>query len=215
MRRWLRSTYVGAVNAIRRPRDPYLGWHDDTRMRMGRCSYGRPKVVAYDDRSSGHVDIGSFCSIASGVQFIIDGEHRIDFVTSSPLVELMVGRPAGHNRSQGPIVVGHDVWIGRDATILSGVRIGTGAVIGACAVVSADVEPYTIVVGNPARPVRRRFSDAHCEALLASKWWEWPDTRIRAAVPLLWSADVDAFLHAASGDRSPDQAPRSHVESDE
>jgi len=91
-------------------------------------------------------------------------------------------------------VIGHDVWIGRDAALLSGVTIGTGAVVGAFSLVTRDVRPYAIVGGNPAREIRRRFDDEDCDLLLASRWWEWPPERIRAAAADLWSTDVRGFL---------------------
>jgi acetyltransferase-like isoleucine patch superfamily enzyme len=181
---------------IHRPvaRDPYSGWHDPARITMGRHSYGNPVVVAYDDHSTGHVDIGSFCSIASGVRFLIDGAHRTDFITSNPLHSLGLPAPDGHAASKGPVTVGHDVWIGRDATILSGVTISTGAVVGACAVVASDVRPYAVVVGNPAREIKLRFAESECAALLASKWWEWSDDHIRQSIDGLRSGDVLGFI---------------------
>ena len=174
---------------------------------MGRHTYGEPQAIAYDDSSEGRVEIGSFCSIAAGVRFLIDGDHRHDFITTSPLPGLAEHSPPGHGRSKGPISVGNDVWIGRDATILPRVTIGTGAVVGACAVVGADVRPYAIVVGNPAHEIRRRFSDEQCEMLLATEWWEWPDERIRAFIELLWSTDAEAFAaHVAANERASERS---------
>ena len=161
---------------------------------MGRHSYGRPEIVAYSDTSGGRVEIGAFCSIATHVRFLVDGAHRADLVTTSPLHSFGLPGPPGHGAAKGPIIVGNDVWIGRDATILSGVTIGTGAVIAACSVVSRDVRPYAIVAGNPAREVKRRFSDEDCERLLATEWWTWPDATIRERVDELWSSDVAAFV---------------------
>ena len=105
----------------------------------------------------------------------------------------------GHPHSKGDIEIGHDVWIGREARVLSGVRVGDGAVIGAYAVVARDVRPYAIVVGNPAREVRRRFTDAQCEALLAIAWWNWPEERILANIDQLNGRDVDAFIRRFGG----------------
>ena len=76
---------------------------------------------------------------------------------------------------------------------MSGVTIGTGAVVGAYSVVTKDVRPYAIVGGNPAREIRRRFSDEECELLLATRWWEWPDERIAEAIADLWSTDIRGF----------------------
>lgn len=160
---------------------------------MGRGSYGQPRVVCYSETSGGRVEIGNFCSIAAGVRFLVDGEHRVDLLTTSPLPGAASSPPPGHGASKGPIIVGHDVWIGRDATIMAGVRIGTGAVIAACSVVVKDVPPYTIVGGNPAQAIRRRFSDEECEVLLASGWWDWPEEKLRDAVPRLFASDVRAL----------------------
>jgi carbonic anhydrase/acetyltransferase-like protein (isoleucine patch superfamily) len=89
------------------------------------------------------------------------------------------------------------VWIGSDALIFAGVTIGDGAVIGARAVVTRPVRPYAVVVGAPAREVRRRFSDEQVDALLKLRWWDWPPERVRAHVDLLSSPDVEALLAAA------------------
>jgi hypothetical protein len=100
----------------------------------------------------------------------------------------------GHPTSRGDINVGNDVWIGRNATILSGVSIGDGAVVGGSAVVSRDIPPYGIAVGNPATVVKKRFSDNQIAALLRIKWWDWPDELIIERVSALCSPDLDTFL---------------------
>jgi virginiamycin A acetyltransferase len=87
-------------------------------------------------------------------------ERTLDIVTGMP--------------SRGDTVVGNDVWFGHRSTVMPGVRIGDGAIIAAGAVVTADVPPYTIVGGNPARPIRRRFDDADVDRLLRAAWWDWP-----------------------------------------
>ena len=91
----------------------------------------------------------------------------------------------------GDTVVGNDVWIGTEAMIMPGVRIGDGAVIAARAVVTADVEPYAVVAGMPARQLRRRFSQERIAMLLEMRWWDWPLERINAAMPLLCSGQVE------------------------
>ena len=131
------------------------------------------------------------------VVMIPAGNHRVDWVTTYPL-RVMLGMDGagadGHPASRGDIVVGNDVWIGFGATILSGVTIGDGAVVGARAVVARDVRPYAVVVGNPAREIRRRFDDATVERLLTLRWWEWPLEEIRRRVPLLCDQDVQRLL---------------------
>jgi hypothetical protein len=150
--------------------------------------------------SDGKLSIGKFCSIASGVKILLGGEHRIDWVTTYPFSALTAAWPTGNQifglpASKGDVVIGNDVWIGTDATIMSGVKIGNGAVIGAGAVVASDVPDYGIVLGNPARVTRKRFSDDVILRLLRLKWWDWPDRTIREAVPLLCSNNVELFLN--------------------
>ena len=91
----------------------------------------------------------------------------------------------GHPASKGDVVIGNDVWIGRKAVILSGVTIGDGAVVGTMAVVTSNVEPYTIVAGNPARPVRKRFDDSTIQNLLQLRWWDWPTEKVKENVKSL------------------------------
>ncbi len=123
-----------------------------------------------------HAEIGSFCSIASNVS-IGGGAHDLTAVSTSPVFNK--GRNIlKRNFAQiefSPFKttrIGHDVWIGNRALILQGVTVGIGAVVGAGAVVTKDVEPYTIVAGNPARVIRKRFDDETIERLLESRWWE-------------------------------------------
>ncbi len=185
------------LDHLQRPTTDYLtyGPHHPVDVTLGRHSYftdtPAPEFISY--AFGARVEVGSFCSISNGVKFYLNGAHRMDTITTSPLHNLGLPGPPGHAAGKGPVEIGHDVWIGHDASILSGVRIGTGAVIGACAVVASDVRPYAVVVGNPAREIRRRFGDEECELLLASRWWELEDDEIRAVLPEIWSTDVRAF----------------------
>jgi acetyltransferase-like isoleucine patch superfamily enzyme len=174
---------------------------------MGRHSYGRPRVRwYYGDNAS--VRIGHFVAIADDVVMTIGGGHPVGWVSTFPFRTRF--RQPGAYRDGLPeperdIVIGSDVWIGRGARILAGVRIGDGAVIGAYSVVGRDVRPYAIAAGNPAREVRRRFTDEQVERLLRVRWWDWPDEDIRRAVPLLSSGAIDEFLDRY--DRAPAPAP--------
>src|SRR5438477_4132033 len=156
----------------------------DAALVMGRHSYGRPEIVRYTG-DEGRVDIGAFTSIAPGVQVFLGGNHNMHTVSTFPL-RLRWGLPNGLEDgapwSKGDVHVGNDVWIGKDAMILSGVTIGDGAVVGAGAVVASDVRPYAVVVGNPAREVRRRFNDDAVESLLRVRWWDWPDELIATRI---------------------------------
>lgn len=140
--------------------------------------------------------IGSFCSIGSGAAFIMAGNqgHRYDWVSSFPFFFMpeVAAFEGAENAFQpaGDTVVGHDVWIGSEAMIMPGIQIGHGAVIGSRALVTKNVEPYTIVGGNPARPIRKRFSDEQIEMLLEMNWWDWPLEQLKAAMPLICSADI-------------------------
>lgn len=151
------------------------------------------------DKGVDRLLIGSFCSIGSGVAFIMAGNqgHRNDWISTFPFywmseVPAFEGAENGFSPA-GDTVVGNDVWIGSEAIVLSGVKIGDGAVIGTRAVVTRDVEPYTIVAGNPAKEIRKRFSRRHIELLLELRWWEWSEDRLRIAMPFLTSSDVDAL----------------------
>lgn len=127
--------------------------------------------------------IGKFCMIASGTTFIMNGaNHLTDAISSYPFAifgadwkDAMEGKSYP---SKGDTVIGNDVWIGYNATIMPGVQIGDGAIIGSNATVTSDVEPYAIVGGNPARLIRKRFSDTEIEKLLKLSWWDWPIEKI-------------------------------------
>ena len=140
--------------------------------------------------------IGKFCSIAHGASFVLNGgNHFADRLSSYPFPIFGAwGEPdPGPWPNKGGISIGHDVWIGWDATILPGVTIG------AKAVVTSDVAPYTIVGGNPAKPIRKRLPEADIERLLDLAWWDWPVETIRAASDALMKADVDALERLAPG----------------
>jgi virginiamycin A acetyltransferase len=143
------------------------------------------------------LEIGRFCQIAHGARFITaSANHAMDGLTTFPFPAFDPATIDGYKASFGGLqdtVIGHDIWIGHGALILPGVRVGSGAIIGAGAVVTRDVQPYTIVAGNPARLVRPRFESRIAETLLALAWWDWPLDRIRAAVPALLAPDVAAL----------------------
>lgn len=127
--------------------------------------------------------IGKFCQIASGVTFIMNGaNHLTDAVSTFPFAifgEDWAPAMAGKSYpTKGDTTVGNDVWIGYEATIMAGVTIGDGAIIGSKSVVTKDVPPYTIVGGNPAKEIRKRFSDEQIDHLLSVCWWDWPVEKI-------------------------------------
>ena len=141
--------------------------------------------------------IGKFCQIAAGVEFVMNGaNHQMNAVSTFPFYTLEgwnMDPPAMADLPlKGDTVIGNDVWIGQNAVILPGVHIGDGAIIGAGSVVGSDVAPYTIVVGNPARVLRRRFDEELIGLLLQFRWWDQPIEEIDSLIPLLTSSDLEA-----------------------
>ena len=134
--------------------------------------------------------IGKFCSIACGAKFLFNcANHSLRSLSTYtfPLFydewELDKADVASAWDNKGDIVIGNDVWIGFEAVIMAGVHIGNGAIIGARAVVTKDVAPYTIVGGVPARAIRKRFDDATISRLESLRWWDWSKERIRRELP--------------------------------
>ena len=163
---------------------------------MGNMSYYAPNVVKYKG-DSGRVIIGNFASVAPDADFYVGGLHRVEWVSLYGLramLELPGAYEDGFTHGRGDIVVGSDTWVTNGCTVMSGVTIGDGAVVGTKAVVAKDVRPYAIVVGNPAKEIGRRFSDAQVEALLRIKWWDWPTELVKERVDALSSPDIDAFI---------------------
>ncbi|MCI5564501.1 MAG: CatB-related O-acetyltransferase [Clostridiales bacterium] len=147
--------------------------------------------------------IGKFCSIACGAKFLFtSGNHTMKSLANYtfPIFFDEWGLDAKDIcrawDNKGDTVVGNDVWIGYEAVVLSGVTIGDGAVIGARAVVTRDVPPYTVVGGVPAGPIRRRFDDATVERLEALRWWDWDEAKIQRNIPLIQSGNLAALEDA-------------------
>ena len=140
--------------------------------------------------------IGKFCQIAAGVEFVMnDANHQMNAVSTFPFYTLegwdMEPPSASEMPFKGDTVIDNDVWIGQNATILPGVHIGDGAIVGANSVVGSDVAPYTIVAGNPAKPLRKRFDDELIQILLDLKWWDKSVDEINALIPVLTCSDLD------------------------
>lgn len=142
--------------------------------------------------------IGKFCSIACGAKFLFNSaNHTLESLSTYPFPiffeewDLRTADIAEAWDNKGDIVVGNDVWIGYEAVILAGVTIGDGAIIGARAVVTKDVPPYTIVGGVPARPIRKRFSEETIAALLALRWWDWDKERIAENIRAIQHGQIE------------------------
>lgn len=148
--------------------------------------------------------IGKFCSIACGAKFILNSaNHALSSLSTYPFpiffeewgLERKEITKAWDNK--GGIVIGNDVWIGYEAVILAGVTIGDGVIVGARAVVTKDIPPYTIVGGVPAKPVRKRFAQETIENLLNIKWWDWPKEQIAAHITEIQSGNIEGLLQVA------------------
>lgn len=143
--------------------------------------------------------IGKFCAIARGIEFIMNGaNHRMCSVTTYPF-NIMGG---GWEKAtptleelpfKGDTVVGNDVWIGQNATVMPSIHIGDGAIIAANSVVTRDVPAYRIAGGNPIQIIRKRFDDELIDTLLALKWWDWPAEKIFDNLDRLCSGDLTKF----------------------
>ena len=140
--------------------------------------------------------IGKFCQIAAGVEFMMnDANHQMSGVSTYPFYTIEgwdMAAPAPSDMPyKGDTVIGNDVWIGQNALILPGVHIGDGAIIGANSVVGNDVAPYTIVAGNPAKEIRKRFDDELIGLVESFKWWDKDMEEINDLIPLLTSGDLE------------------------
>jgi acetyltransferase-like isoleucine patch superfamily enzyme len=174
--------------------------HEKYRKNIGDYTYGSPKIFDWGEGAT--LKIGKFCSIADGVVIFLGGEHRTDWVTTYPFSapELNQYFPTaknikGHPKTKGDVIIGNDVWLGYNSIILSGVKIGDGAVIGACSVVTKNVPPYTIVAGNPAKIIRKRFSTKIIKKLLKIKWWNWPIEKIKKNVKFLCTNNLEQIFN--------------------
>lgn len=158
-------------------------------------------VLYHYDFIGDRLVIGRFCAIATGATFMMNGgNHVTSGFSTYPFMIFGQGweRVVPDFPNRGDTVIGNDVWIGHSATIMPGITIGDGAIVAAKAVVSADVRPYAVVAGNPAREVRRRFDDAVVAELLRLRWWEWPVERITAHLEAITGADLGALRAAAA-----------------
>ncbi|EGY26733.1 chloramphenicol acetyltransferase [Desulfovibrio sp. A2] len=159
------------------------------------------RYLAHDRDDVDRLIIGSFCSIGTGACFIMAGNqgHNHNWVSTYPFFYMRDGEnfreAADAFERAGDTVIGSDVWIGAEAVIMPGIRVGHGALIGARAVVTRDVEPYSIVAGNPGRAVRKRFSEDQIAMLLEMCWWDWPLEDINTAMRLLCSGHVEMLYH--------------------
>ena len=154
--------------------------------------FERTNVLYHYPVNHDRLIIGKFCSIACGAKFLFtSANHTMASLSTYPFPIFFEewGLDKAHVAdawdNRGDIVIGNDVWIGYEAVILAGVHIGNGAIIGARAVVTRDVPPYTIVGGVPAKEIKKRFDAPTIEKLQQTAWWDWPPERIRRYLPAI------------------------------
>ena len=153
-------------------------------------------VTHHYDFNGDKLIIGKFCQIAAGVEFVMNGaNHQMNAVSTFPFYIMEGWHQQPPSMSEMPLkgdtVVGNDVWIGQNATILPGIHIGDGAIIGLNSVVASDVPPYTVFAGNPARQVRKRFDDELITLMLDFKWWDLSVEEIDKLIPILSCSDLE------------------------
>ena len=156
-------------------------------------------IISWSDQYK--VILGRYNSIGRDCNFFLHSNHRPDWITTSsqlwgPVSDHIANMhmDMGHPTCKGDIIIENDVWIGAKSTIMSGVKISNGAVIGACSVVTKDVPPYAIVVGNPGKIIKYRFSESQIKDLLEIAWWEWDEGKIKDNALQMWSSDIDTFI---------------------
>ena len=166
--------------------------------------FERNSVLYHYPVNGDRLVIGKYCSIACGAKFLLNSaNHTLRSLSTYPFPIFYEawGTPVSEVSSawdnRGDIVIGNDVWIGYEAVILSGVHIGDGAIIGARAVVTRDVEPYTIMGGVPARPIRKRYDEETIQRLLALRWWDFPPEQMRKCLDALEQGDLQALEQMA------------------
>lgn len=139
-------------------------------VQWGEKTYGAEKIEVFQWGEGAVCRIGKYCSIADRVKVFLGGDHKVNWVSTFP------HKP--QTGTKGDIIVGNDVWLSHGVTIMSGVKIGDGAIIAANSHVVKDIEPYTICGGNPAKYIRHRFEGRIIDLLLELKWWDLPEGEI-------------------------------------
>jgi acetyltransferase-like isoleucine patch superfamily enzyme len=191
--------YAGLIKRLERwTLDPNYAEDTGQWLRMGPHTYDTPRLLLFGPNST-DVTIGAYSSVHHTVEIFLGGLHHPEWVSTYGF-RIMFDLPGqvadGQPFSKGPVTIGSDVWIGWRSLILTGITIGDGAVVAAGSVVTKDVAPYTIVGGNPARPLKTRFEQPSIDALLRIRWWDWPEERVLAHVDQLCAPDIAGFVQA-------------------
>ena len=154
-------------------------------IKIGEYTYGYEFETFHINNDSQKITIGRYCSVAEGVKIFGGGEHGYETISTYPFKTLFLGQNVDA-RSKGQTIIGNDVWLGYHSVILSGVKIGDGAIIAGMSIVTKDVPSYAIVAGNPARIIKFRFSDGVIEKLQKIKWWELGEKNIKNNIDLFY-----------------------------
>jgi acetyltransferase-like isoleucine patch superfamily enzyme len=164
-------------------------------------------IISWSDEYK--IKVGKYCSIGRDCNFFLHANHRSDWITTSsqlwgPVTPEVakLHMEMGHPSCKGDITIGNDVWIGAKSTIMSGVKIGHGAIVAAGALVTKDVEPYSVVGGNPAKHLKYRFEEQQIKDLLDIAWWDWEESKIKEEAMTLWSQDLNHFIEKHKNDNS-------------
>jgi acetyltransferase-like isoleucine patch superfamily enzyme len=159
----------------------------------------------YDiEKKQSKLIVGKYCSIGYNSKFFLGGNHRHDWITTYPfhvkeahnndVFDSLEKEINGYPLSNGDIIIGNDVWFGENVTVMSGVKIGDGAVVGTNSTVVRDVKPYSIIGGHPAKHIKYRFNDDVIEKLLDIKWWDIEELKLNALLPYMCNNDIDTFF---------------------
>ena len=169
-----------------------IGRVGNSQTTLGRFSYGFENITIRQWGEGAAIKVGAFCSIADSVTVFLGGNHRTDWITTFPFGHIFQDDLGGngikgHPTTNGDVIIGNDVWVGSRVTVMSGVCVGDGAVLAANSTVIKDVEPYSIVGGNPAKLIKKRFSNDIIDLLLALEWWSLPLEDIKSMETILCS----------------------------
>ena len=183
------------------------GW-----VEIGKYTYGiTDDNIIWDSEACGYnsekkqpkLIVGNYCSVGVNSKFFLGGNHRHDWVTTYPFqvkylhnntFDTLKDDIDGYPLSNGDIIIGNDVWFGENVTVMSGIKIGDGAVIGTNSTVVKNVEPYNIVGGHPAKHIKYRFNDEIVKKLLNIKWWNVDESKLNLLLPYMCNNDIDIFF---------------------
>lgn len=166
---------------------------------IGKYSYGLNKNMVAGLHPDAPLRVGNYCSIGPDVLLFSKADHPVNLPSTFPF-KAEIWQREGPNPdavTKGGITIGHDVWIGARAMVMSGVTIGNGAVVAAGAIVTQDVPAYAITGGNPARVIKYRYDETTIARLQSLEWWLWPDTALRRLENEFYQPDINAFLDKA------------------